>query len=727
VAAAREAPDAVASASRWLPGGRFEGYGRIKLWLNLAFQKLMALAFAAPVTDFTFGYRLYPRRLLERIRWRETYHPFVLESLLVPLLLGVRVVERPAIWRSRTEGVSSWPAVGYAWYLATATRIRLGGDGPETPGGLITVAAVLGFLLGALFWAGPVYSVEIAQVVAGVVVLPPDHPLYAHHVAALSPVMVQLPALLLRAGVPAPWLCVALAGLTAALSCAAVTACAWAWSRDRLTALAAPALLLGVYYAGHKYPLLYPAGEHDTGIAGMAAALLALSLAALGPSRLAAAAVGFLPAVHPTLAIAAGVGFCCAWAGRPAAERRAWLRLWPWFLTGAAGLAAGWAVNAALAPPPAQLLPANAAEVRALVYSMMASVDYHRASQALLAEPWRLLVFLEVDLWWLALVVALRVAGRPTAPERFLMDASLGWTALAVAITVADEAAPALLPLPVKMLIAPRWLNLNVLLFMVAVIGSLGALSRAGHRAAGALLVALAAAVLLRLVRQPSLVTWMPPDPAEPVAWTLLGAAFPLAAVAAVAMRAAGTPRHDEVPAADGHRRAAVLLGALALLSAARLSVARGLPEWSADGILGTAPDRPVFAAARAGTGALFVAPGVVSYPQLRTGRPVVVDTALVDILPYAPGAAPAFEKILGEVYGASLLAPAGRDLFLATQSLWAGRTPADWARLGARHGATQVLAPAGWRIDLPEVARSARYALHAVPATVGTAPAGAP
>lgn len=127
LATARRCPEAVVSASRWLPGSRFEGYGPSKLVLNLAFQKLMAALFLARVTDFTFGYRLYPVELLRSVAWAETGHPFVLESILVPLVLDVPVIEVPTVWRARREGTSSWRPLHYYKYLLTAARVRLAG------------------------------------------------------------------------------------------------------------------------------------------------------------------------------------------------------------------------------------------------------------------------------------------------------------------------------------------------------------------------------------------------------------------------------------------------------------------------------------------------------------------------------------------------------------------------------------------------------------------------
>ena len=151
------------------------------------------------------------------------------------------------------------------------------------PGRTFLGSAGLGFVLGAVVWRGPIYSLEIAQVAAGRVVLPPLHPIYAHHTSVLSPFLVQIPAVLLRLGVPDYVLCVVMSGIVAALAFAAVSVCAWAFSHDRILTLAAPVLFLAFYFVGHKYPLFFPVGEHDTGIAGFFVALLAASRALVLP------------------------------------------------------------------------------------------------------------------------------------------------------------------------------------------------------------------------------------------------------------------------------------------------------------------------------------------------------------------------------------------------------------------------------------------------------------
>jgi len=81
-------------------------YGRIKLVLNYFFQRLCfcPLVSNSRLTDFTYGYRLYPSDVLKNSGWQESDHAFVLETILKPLLDHVSVKEVPTVWKQRKEG-----------------------------------------------------------------------------------------------------------------------------------------------------------------------------------------------------------------------------------------------------------------------------------------------------------------------------------------------------------------------------------------------------------------------------------------------------------------------------------------------------------------------------------------------------------------------------------------------------------------------------------------------
>jgi glycosyltransferase involved in cell wall biosynthesis len=114
----------IVATSRWLNGGGFDGYGHINRALNYVFQKACRIAFPVPLTDLTFGYRLYRREVLQNIVWEELGHPFLLECLLKPLRLGATVTEVPCAWQARREGESANSFLQKLSYLTTAVKIR---------------------------------------------------------------------------------------------------------------------------------------------------------------------------------------------------------------------------------------------------------------------------------------------------------------------------------------------------------------------------------------------------------------------------------------------------------------------------------------------------------------------------------------------------------------------------------------------------------------------------
>ena len=85
---------------------RFEGYNPFKLVLNKIFQRIFAYLYRVELTDMTYAYRLFPKKLVQSIRWEELKHPFFLETIVKPLRLGVEVVEIPTTWRARSTGES---------------------------------------------------------------------------------------------------------------------------------------------------------------------------------------------------------------------------------------------------------------------------------------------------------------------------------------------------------------------------------------------------------------------------------------------------------------------------------------------------------------------------------------------------------------------------------------------------------------------------------------------
>ena len=72
----------------------------------------------------TYAYRIMPTELIQNIKWEELRHPFLLETLLKPLVLGVKIKEIPAKWEARSEGESQNTFIRTFEYLRIAFKTR---------------------------------------------------------------------------------------------------------------------------------------------------------------------------------------------------------------------------------------------------------------------------------------------------------------------------------------------------------------------------------------------------------------------------------------------------------------------------------------------------------------------------------------------------------------------------------------------------------------------------
>ena len=114
----------IVTASRWINGGSFKGYSKLKLVLNWLFQKLISTIYWTNLTDMTYAFRIMPTSLAQRIKWEELRHPFLLETLVKPLMLNIPIKEIPANWIARTEGESQNTFIRTFAYVRIAIQAR---------------------------------------------------------------------------------------------------------------------------------------------------------------------------------------------------------------------------------------------------------------------------------------------------------------------------------------------------------------------------------------------------------------------------------------------------------------------------------------------------------------------------------------------------------------------------------------------------------------------------
>ncbi|KIX13201.1 glycosyltransferase family 2 protein [Dethiosulfatarculus sandiegensis] len=124
ISMAQRYPADITTCSRWVKGGDFAGYDKLKLVLNYLFQKFFSLVFSCNLSDMTYGYRIFPTALVKSVAWQEVRHPFLFETLVKPLRLGVKVHEIPSQWKAREEGESQNTFLRNFEYFRTGLAAR---------------------------------------------------------------------------------------------------------------------------------------------------------------------------------------------------------------------------------------------------------------------------------------------------------------------------------------------------------------------------------------------------------------------------------------------------------------------------------------------------------------------------------------------------------------------------------------------------------------------------
>jgi len=554
---------------------------------------------------------------------------------------------------------------------------------------VLAVSALCGFAMGALRPALHV-AVEGAQVAAGLVAYEDGNPfgLYQKSVWTL---WHQALAPLLSAGVHERTASIFVSGVVGALPFVGLALVARAAGAPGWLACGVPFLVVAASPGGwgFRYGLFLLGSGHTYGLAGLAWQLVAIGLLGVGWWRAAAFAFGIGPALHVSL----GVWLAAVAAGAAALSWRDVRPRWR-----EVGLGGGLGALIATASLGLHLARAPSAHIDPVEASRYLDVfvrlwDAHRAPPALLG--WRTAVVACV------LVASWRASARAELPAparvalRVLALASGIGLALAVLQNgVRAEALPDLLQIAMP----TRLLNLPMLAFPAVAAGLLWRLREARLAQAGLALLALGSCAL---------------------AWRPALARVLLPAVGAVVLVALWRPARPSAPVL---RRAAQLAVALASVAAVALGFREGIRDldFRLSYLIDRSNDAALAAASRR-HGALAVASGI-EVSQLRTRRPLVVDPGALDMLPYALAGAPALVRILDRVYAVDFFHPPKISLHQAAlperqvREAWETRSASEWAALAREFGFSDVLVPAGWNLDLDEVARSRWVSLYRVP-----------
>ena len=115
-------PECIITATRWKKNNLFEEYGFIKKYFNYFFQIFFSFLYQTNLSELTFGFRIFPINIIKNINWEMYDHSFLLETILKPIKMKVKIIEVTSNWKKRSEGVSNNELINYLKYFYIAFK-----------------------------------------------------------------------------------------------------------------------------------------------------------------------------------------------------------------------------------------------------------------------------------------------------------------------------------------------------------------------------------------------------------------------------------------------------------------------------------------------------------------------------------------------------------------------------------------------------------------------------
>lgn len=586
---------------------------------------------------------------------------------------------------------------------------------------VLAISGLLGFRVGMVGFPTWQIAVETAQVVARLVQYPPDNPFYIYH-TKLWNLVIQLCAVLLRAGVSEITLSKALSGLVGMVSFQALSLIVYAIGRDAILSIGAAVIVFVSRIADHGviYPVMLLGTTHTYGALGLSFIVLAIALIGAGCYRTGAFLLGLAPAIHASIAVWLGLAVALAlvWDFRRLREE---LRpALPYFVAGGAVTLASLLVQLIFIYDVPRTDPADVSRTYATFVRLW---DYHRRYPADLGSTG--VSFNRVGLA-LGLIWLIGFARDLARPAVFLLRVFVVTAAMSLAFVFLSWMPPDRLPMTLSILMPARLLNVNVMIVAPLLLGLMGVY----RQKLSVQLLTLMLLCGLLLERGSMFWDWVAErqwqawslrfDPT--VVLELSGLALVCVALSIWNGRAeAGTAR--AISAMSGNMRRITTVAAR-VSSFAVILFAAGL-VWRVTAPTSPFRDRtndPFFAAAASDHRGLIVTAGTFQLVQLYTRRPVLIDSGALDTISYAPESGPAIARILRDVYGIDFFNPA-REVGSGSsvphdvsKAYWARVSREQWLEISRTYNVAQVMTRADYVLDLPIAAETDGLRLYRIP-----------
>lgn len=128
ISIAKERPQSIVCAAKWLDGSSVSGYGWFHRFGSKTMNTFISLLFGKKVKDPFSIYQIYPKQIFDRMNFSDPDR-FLFEFTLKPLWCGVEYIEIPTTYNKRIEGRSNFNYLTLFYvavrFCLTAFKLRL--------------------------------------------------------------------------------------------------------------------------------------------------------------------------------------------------------------------------------------------------------------------------------------------------------------------------------------------------------------------------------------------------------------------------------------------------------------------------------------------------------------------------------------------------------------------------------------------------------------------------
>ena len=552
----------------------------------------------------------------------------------------------------------------------------------------LALSALVGFIIG-IFWKSDwQWSLEAAQVVAGIISLPANNPMaiFAKHLYA--PFLIWPQVGLLRLGLSSEYISILFSGLQSGFSFMSVTAFLLVLSKDRIVSIVVPIIFAyysNLLFAGHSYDIFFPTNLNNGGIFAFYTVILALASLGVGNVMMFMLLLGLLPSLHPGIALGVWLGAVGYYIIADRAQKQLFRTHIRWFVYGVIFFIVTVIVHRVLSG--SFFEQATHTEKRIVDY-FVSFVDGHR--RPILYSLWgERIGYFEPELMLLAAIWLFFGRYKRFIPKsaEIVLKFLGAMSVLGLVMTILWEMFSMSFPSVLKTVMFARWLNFDSIVLPLFLVSALSY-----QRVWGKILVV---SMILFFGTYGSTV-WR---------WVFI-------AVICCYEIERYFPNLSKILRKRVHTRIFEIIAICFSLFVFGAMMRGGLrPSMQV-----TARGSALISKLSQGDGLFISSYQALPLPQAITNRGLVFNLYWIDTMIYVPTMADEMETILGDVYGISIFDKNIWPFLTVIRTHWEQRTRLEWQEIKMKYGASDVVVPNSWNLMLPKVIESETLTVYHIP-----------